>query len=424
MNPLTLCAEAAGSVAREFRRMAPMAAGIVWGVASVFVLVAVARGFEVTQRQSLDALGDSFMLLRVNRATNSRGDSRANAFVRLDGEDMEAAVQGSPSVLSLSPKANNWFISAYRGSLRARITAVGVEPNYADIVHVPLTEGSRWIDSLDIEQELPVCLLGPGTYDELFGDDPWQGQEIQLVFSRGDDEDTVMRRLTVIGVLADEELAGDEIYTSHRRVVFLPFTTWERFSPRGFQFFVVRPQTPEVKDQALAELRTVLGRRHGFDPDNSNTLIPYFDAIDRGAQIDSVFHGLEIFLGAVGALILLLGAVGVANVVLMSVAARTFEFGLRRALGCKRRWIFIQVFLEAGCVCLVSGGLGFLMGLGGVELMGRIELPEGFAAPQAELSAAWLPGALLLAVSLGAAAWPAGRAVRIPVVEALRGGKL
>lgn len=424
MNPLTLCAEAAGSVVREARRMAPMAAGIVWGVASVFVLVAVARGFEVTQRQSLDALGDSFMLLRVNRATTNRGDSRANAFVRLDGEDMAAAEAGSPSVLSLSPKANNWFISGRRGGRRSHVTAVGVEPEYADIVHVPLVAGSRWIDSLDIEQELAVCVLGHGTYTELFGEDPWQGEEIQLVFTRGAETDTVVRRLTVIGVMADEELASDEIYTSHRRVVLIPFTTWERFSPKGFQFFVVRPQTPELKDQALAELRAVLGRRHGFDADNANTLIPYFDAIDRGAQIDAVFGGLEIFLGAVGALILLLGAVGVANVVLMSVAARTFEFGLRRALGCKRRWIFIQVFLEAGCVCLVSGALGFLMGLGGVEIMSRIELPEGFAAPQAELSAAWLPGVLLLVVSLVAAAWPAGRAARIPVVQALRGGKL
>ncbi|MFT7461796.1 MAG: putative ABC transport system permease protein [Pseudohongiellaceae bacterium] len=404
--------------------MMPMAAGIVWGVASVFVLVAVARGFETTQRQSLEALGDSFMLLRVNRATTNRGDSRANAFVRLEGEDMVAAVAGSPSVESLSPKANNWFISAYRGSSRSRVTAVGVEPQYADIVNVPLTEGSRWIDSLDIEQELPVCVLGPGTYDELFDGEPWQGQELQLVFSRDADEDTVVRRLKVIGVLTDEELASDEIYTSHRRVVLIPFTTWERFSPRGFQFFVVRPKTPELKDQALAELRGVLGRRHGFDPENANTLIPYFDAIDRGAQIDAVFNGLEIFLGAVGALILLLGAVGVANVVLMSVAARTFEFGLRRALGCKRRWIFAQVFLEASGVCLVSGGLGFALGLGGVEIMSNIELPEGFSAPQAELSAAWLPGALLLVVSLGAAAWPAGRAARIPVVEALGGGKL
>jgi putative ABC transport system permease protein len=424
LNPLTLIVEALGSVVREARRMTPMAAGIVWGVASVFVLVAVARGFEVTQRQALDSLGDSFMLMRVNRATTHRGDARANAFVRLEGEDIAAAEAGSPSVESLSPKANNWFISAYHGESRSRVTAVGVEPVYADIVNVPLTPDSRWIDAIDMEQELAVCVLGPGTYEELFADEPWQGQEIQLVFTRNSDVDTIVRRLRVIGVLTDEELASDEIYTSHRRVVFLPFSTWERFSPRGFQFFVVRPRTPELKHQALAELRAVLGPRHGFDPDNENTLIPYFDAIDRGAQIDAVFGGLEIFLGAVGALILLLGAVGVANVVLMSVAARTFEFGLRRALGCKRRWIFIQVFLEVSCVCLMSGGLGFLLGVVGVEVMGRIELPEGFAPPRAELTSAWLPGLLLLSVSLAAAAWPASRAARISVVQALHGGRL
>jgi len=137
-----------------------------------------------------------------------------------------------------------------------------------------------------------------------------------------------------------------------------------------------------------------------------------------------VFGGLKIFLVAVGALILLLGAVGVANVVLMSVAARTYEFGLRRALGCRRRWIFTQVFMEAALVCLFSGGLGFLFGVAGVGLMSRVDLPEGFAAPQAELATAWLPGVLLFAVSLAAAAWPAMRAARMSLVKALHGGGL
>ena len=85
------------------------------------------------------------------------------------------------------------------------------------------------------------------------------------------------------------------------------------------------PQTPAHRDQALAELRAVLGQRHGFDGENENTLIPYFDAIHRAEQIDQVFGGLQFFLGSVGILILLLGAVGIANVVLMSVAARTFK---------------------------------------------------------------------------------------------------
>lgn len=402
----------------------PMAAGIVWGVASVFVLTAVGRGFETTQRRQLEALGDSFLLLRVNRATSSRGDVRSNAFVRLEGDDMAAVEAGSPSIAALSPKANNWFVQARRGPEVTRTTAIGVEPEYADIVHVPIEPGGRWLDANDLDQELPVCVLGFGTREDLFGDTPCLGEEVQIIFTRREGEDTLIRRLTVVGALADEELAGDEIYTSHRRVIFLPFTTWERMSPRGFQFFVFRPVDPEHKEAALAEARAVLGRRHGFDPDDANTLVPYFDAIERKQQIDGVFGGLEIFLGSVGALILLLGAVGVANVVLMSVTARTFEFGLRRALGCKRRWICAQVFLEAALVCLASGLAGFALGWAGVGVMARVDLPDGFAAPRAELAAAWLPGALLLVVSLAAAAWPAVRASRVAVVSALKGGAL
>jgi putative ABC transport system permease protein len=424
VSPLALLAEAVASIFREARRIAPMAAGIAWGVASVFVLVAIGRGFETTQRRSLEALGDSFVLLRVNRSTATRGDVRLNSFVRIDGEDLAAVRAGAPSVDAISPKANNWFIRAFKDGEVAFITAVGVEPQYADIVHVALDEGSRWIDDIDVEQELPVCVLGWGARQDLFGDTPCIGEEIQVVFSRRAGEDTVFRKLKVIGSVRDEELAGDDVYTSHRRVIFLPFTTWERMSPRDFQFFVMRPETVDLKETALAEVREVLARRLNFDSSAPNTLVPYFDAFSRRAAIDALFGGLETFLGAVGVLILLLGAVGVANVVLMSVAARTFEFGLRRALGCKRRWIFAQVFLEAGLVCVLSGGFGFLLGALGVHLMGGIDLPEGFSSPEVELQSAWLPGLLLFAVSLAAAAWPATRAARISVVNALHGGRL
>ncbi len=425
MNPGRLLVESCTSIAREARRIAPMAAGIVWGVASVFVLVAISRGFEATQRAQLEAYGDGFLLLRVNKATVNRTDIRGAGFILLDGEDMDDLSAHTPSISAISPKANNWFINGFRGGESARITAVGVRPEYSEICHVPLLPGSRWIDQNDIDQELPVAVIGPNVREQLFpeGED-WHDSQIDLVFSRDGAEDSVVRRVRVIGAIADEELSSDEVYTSHRRVVFLPFTTWERFSPRGFQFFVMRPTSPELKHQALAEARQVLGVRHGFDTEDPGTLVPYFDAIERARQIDAVFGGMEIFFGAVGALILLLGAVGVANVVLMSVAARTFEFGLRRALGCKRRWIFGQVFLEAALVCIVSGLAGFVVGAGGVALMGSVALPEGFAAPRAELGAALLPGVLLLVTSLGAAAWPALRAARMPVVTALHGARL
>jgi len=417
-----LLAEAIGSIIREWRRIVPMAAGIVWGVASVFVLVAVGRGFEESQRASLEALGDSFMLLRVNRATSSRGDLRTNAFVRIDGDDIAAIRAGAPSIEGISPKANNWFIKAYRGGNIAHIVAVGVEPEYADIAHFEMEPGGRWIDQNDIDQELPVCVLGWGPRADLFGDEDPIGKEISVIFSRDSGDDTVVRKIKVIGCLNNLELAGDEIYTSHQRVVMLPFTTWERFSPSDFQFFVIRVNDVEQKETALAEVREVLGKRRGFDPKNANTLVPYFDAYERKAKIDAVFGGLEIFLGAVGILILLLGAVGVANVVLMSVTARTFEFGLRRAIGCRRRLIFGQVFLEASIVCLLSGILGFAFGASILEVITHLDLPEGFATPRIDVDAAWLPAGILFIVSLVAAAWPAARASRISIVHALHGG--
>ncbi|MED5330369.1 MAG: ABC transporter permease [Planctomycetota bacterium] len=416
-----LLAEVGASLRREARRILPMAAGIAWGVASVFVLTAVSRGFEVSQRQSLESMGKGFVLLRVNRATQTRSDVRVANFVELEGEDMVALSAHSPSVEALSPKAHNWFIRAVRGGNTRRVIAVGVYPEFADIVHVPLEPGSRWLDDYDQSMEIPVAVIGHRTREALFGDEPWQGEEIQLIFSRGDPDDTVVRRFTVIGAVRDEELAGDSFYTSHSRAVYMPFSTWERMSPEGFQFFVARPRHPDDRDVALAEIRNVLGTRHGFDPRQESTLAPYYDAIERERNINAIFGGLQTFLSAVGSLILLLGAVGVANVVLMSVAARSPEFALRRALGCRRRWIFSQVFLEAGLVCFFAGLGGFVVGLWGVDFMGTIALPEGFAAPIADPGAALLPGLLLLVVSLGAAVWPAWRASSREVIEGLRG---
>jgi ABC-type antimicrobial peptide transport system permease subunit len=421
MRLFDLLAESLTAVLREARRTAPMAAGIVWGVASVFLLVAVARGFETSQRAQLEALGDSFLLLRVNRATESRGDVRANAFVRLDDEDITAIRAGAPAVEALSPRAASWFVRVYRGENIGRASVLGVEPAYADIVRVPLLEG-RFIDANDIANETDVCVIGPGVHTDLFKGGPCIGEELRVVFMNMDDSEPVQRRLTVVGVLADDEISGDDFYVSHRGVVFMPFTTWERTSAEDFQFFVMRPRKDDGKEVALSQVREVLGRRHGFDPTSPNSLVAYFDAYERGARIDAVFGGLRWFLVGVGVLIMSLGAIGVANVVLMSVTARAFEFGLRRALGAARRDVFAQVFVEAALVCVTSGLCGFALGAAGIAALGLVDLPAGFAPPRAELAAAWTPGVLLLFVSLAAASWPALRAARMAPSIALRGG--
>ncbi|TAH39404.1 MAG: ABC transporter permease [Planctomycetota bacterium] len=423
MSPLRILLEALGSLRREARRLAPMAAGIAWGVASVFLLAAICEGFERTQRQTLAAFGDSFLLLRMNRSTGARSDPSSMRDLRIEREDVDQVRARARSIAHISPKGQVWGARVLRGGEASRISLTGVDPEYNRICNVPLEPGSRWLDRNDADQELPVVVLGYGVRDELFGTEPCVGRKIQVSFRGGSAEDAVLRELTVIGAVRDVELS-DERYVSNRGVGFIPYPVFERLSQHGASYFVVRPVAGAGRDEVLGELRAILGERYGFSAGDPSAITPYFDALDRGRRMDAVFGGLDLFLSAVGALILLLGAVGVANVVLMSVAARGFEFGLRRALGCRRRWIFAQVFLEAGLVCTLSGVLGFGLGLLGVRWLARVPLPEGFAVPQADLGAALIPSVLLFVVSLAAAAWPAARAVRVHPIRALHGSGL
>jgi putative ABC transport system permease protein len=459
MIPLFVFRETCESLVREARRVAPMAAGIMWGVASVFILAAIANGFERSQRQVIEAFGDSFMLLRLNKPAHGKGDPRAQKQILIDREDMERIRANSSAIEAISPKGFIWFSRAFYGENDGRLSFVGVDPEYNTICNVPLEPGSRWITQDDIEQELPVVVIGSQAAKDLFQGAPAIGEKIQVSIGESFDRRSnrsdrtriqsqrsgsrfsgsnpsneterkaQLRELTVIGVIKDLELT-DEFYVSNKGVGFIPYPVFERLEEKGAGFMVMKPRSFEVKDLALAEVTAALADRYHFAADDQNIVLPYFDALERGRKIDSVFGGVKLFLGAVGVLILLLGAVGVANVVLMSVTARTFEFGLKRALGCHRGWIFVQIFLEATVVCVMSGVFGFLMGLTTVagvnDLadMGLLPLPKGFARPIADLSAATIPGMILLAVTLCAALWPAWRAVRSDPVTALRGGAL
>ncbi len=437
------------SLVREARRVAPMAAGIIWGVASVFILAAIANGFERSQRQTIEAFGDSFTLLRLNKPAYTKGDPRAQKQILIDRDDMTRIRSNATAIEWISPKGYIWNTRTFRGDEQTWMTPVGVDPEYIKICNVPLADG-RWLAQSDIDQALQVVVMGPQAKKDLFGDAPAVGEKIRLsvqeswdrIASKADQKrikgqnkgatftgDDVeerkpdLREFTVIGVMKDVELT-DEFYVSNKRVGFIPYTVFERLETRGAGFMVMKPRSYESQPQALAEIRGALADRYHFDPDDKNTVLPYFDALERGRKIDAVFGGVKLFLGAVGILILLLGAVGVANVVLMSVTARTFEFGLKRALGCHRGWIFVQVFLEAFVVCVTSGIVGFLLGLSSVAGLNMIELPKGFARPIADLDAATIPGIILLVVTLCAALWPAWRAVSRDPVTALRGGAL
>jgi putative ABC transport system permease protein len=170
----------------------------------------------------------------------------------------------------------------------------------------------------------------------------------------------------------------------------------------------------------LRQFKQVMGARYGFSPDDQNAVLIYFDALERARTIQTIFGGFKLFLAAVGVLILAIGGIGVMNVVLVSVAARRFEIGLRKALGATPRAIYLHFFIETVAACLASGLLGFLLGAAGIALLAAVPLPEGFSRPALDLDTAALAFGLLSAIAVTVAVVPARRAAQLPPIEALR----
>lgn len=463
--------EALKSIHRERRRLTPMALGIVWGMASVMVLLAVAGGFEASQRASLGAYGDRFVLLRLNRAELDRAAGTEEQRLMMDALDIQRLRQGAPAIVRLSPMnmAYRAHITGRSGS-GSRTFIAGALPEIKRIRNLPLAEG-RFYDELDEAARHRVIVLGPMARRQLFGAGPALGKTVRIAgFSRAmiPSRDTAsqvtrlrrstdvvreratdpgraarasaLRRsldrralegageqgirgeiFTVIGVLKDVEIQR-ESYVSVARMAFIPFSTSSMVFDREYNTILIEPRTPAERDLALHQFREVMGARYGFDADDRNAVVVYFDSIEKARSIEAIFGGIRVFLVAVGLLILGIGAIGVMNVVLVSVAARRFEIGLRKALGASPVVIYGQFFAETLLACFASGAMGFLLGVGGIAILQGLPLPEGFSRPVFDSTVAVFAFGLLLVVAMLAGFYPARRAAVLPPVEALKGG--
>jgi putative ABC transport system permease protein len=386
--------------------------GIAWGVGSLLLLVGLGEGFRSGQDKNLAELGQDIMFVFPGRIPAVAGSYQSGQPYYLTYGDYYAIRDQAKFLRAVSPVLERDDIRAVSdyGSTNGQV--FGVVPEYSDIRNMPIEPG-RWFNDEDNTQHRRVAVVGWELLKNMFPGEPAVGSTIML-----NDMD-----FKVIGVIPKIGKEGEN-GTNHR--IFVPFATMRMLFPlkaqnseNGISFINYRPIKKELHVVAKNEVHAIIARRHGFDPSLDDAFQDW-DTIDGAIRVAKIFDAMDYFLGVVGLVTLGLGAIGIINIMLVSVTERTREIGLRKALGATHRNILTQFFVEGAFLTVFSGGIGLAISGAFVALLAQLPSPEGFDTPRIVPASAIIAIVSLSVAGIVAGLYPARKAALLPPVEALR----
>lgn len=414
MNGNQILIEALESLNGNKMRSGLTILGIVIGVAAVIAMLAVGQGAQDSITGSINGIGTNILFVfSGNQIGPSMRNQSATKIVRpLTMEDAQALndIFAAPSIAAVAPILQSSSEASAQGQ-NISTTVVGVTANYANVRNETLTEGD-FISQENYLGHASVAVLGPDLADKLFGrKDGLVGETIRLAG----------QPFRVIGILKSK---GGSSFGSGDNQVLIPMTTArDRVIHRNnnnVDLIYIQAVSADTTTQASDEVKTILQTRHqiAIGADNDFTVFTQKDMLQTASSITGI---LTIFLGGIAAISLLVGGIGIMNIMLVSVAERTREIGLRKALGARRKDILTQFLAESSLLSLLGGIIGILLGWTISFIIGKIAAAMGNAFyPSITLSSVLLATLFSAAIGMFFGIYPANRAAGLQPVEALR----
>ena len=375
--------------------------GIIIGVAAVIALVSIGYGVRQQITESISSLGSNLLMVYPGapRTPGVRPVAGANKTIKLS--DYEA-VSKMDSVQAASPVASNSYLTVYM-SKNWTTTVNGANADFQYVNNWTMKSG-RFITDSQIERRERVAVIGATVAKNLFGNEDPIGKDIRIH----------KNSFKIVGVL-DEKGSGT-MGNDQDDVIVVPYTTMmERVMGVDYlRMIYIQAKEGQDLERVQADIENILRVRHGIkNPDlddfNVNNMASIMKAVEENTAT------MTLFLGAVAAISLLVGGIGIMNIMLVSVTERTREIGVRKALGATYRTIITQFLIEAVVISLVGGAIGIVVGIGASQLIATV----------AKLKTVVTTGPILLSfgfsmfIGLVFGLYPARKAAKLNPIDAL-----
>ena len=385
--------------------------GIVIGVAAVISLVSIGRGAQASVTAQIEQNGTNLIYVRPGSTQQGGVASAAGSAGTLTQDDADALI-GIDGVVAVAPELEGRGQVTYLGS-NVNTRAIGVTPDYISVRNMALADG-EFISESNVSARSSVVVLGSGVADDLFGGTPGAvGQRVRIN----------SQPYTVIGVL---ESKGSTGFGSVDDQVLVPITTAQARLLGGGRYrganvissINVEAVDADRMDGVIEQITLVLRERHDTVEGSDDFTVS--NQQDLLSTITEVTNTLTLFLGGIAAISLLVGGIGIMNIMLVSVTERTREIGIRKAIGARKRDILFQFLVESAVLSLVGGAIGNLVGWLISLAMGQVQFGSTSIKPTVDLDAVILAVGFSLAVGLFFGIYPAMRAANLAPVDALR----